>query len=70
MDQDTNTPKQSKLVKGAKLTAVSGLAEIVLLMVGTAILGVAYTSGLHFLAVIVVVPVAFYVFRKWIKGER
>ncbi len=69
MDQDTDAPKQSKLIEVAKLTAVSSLTEIVLFIVGTAILGVAYSTGLHMLGVVVVVPIAFYAFRKWIKDE-
>jgi hypothetical protein len=68
MKDESEGPRQSRLATGAKASAVSGIVEIALILAGTVILGAAYTSGIHILALLVVFPIAFYVFRKWIVG--
>ena len=52
-----------------KFTVVGWGAELVVLLVGFAVMGTAYNFGVHFLALIVVVPIALFAFRKWIQGR-
>ena len=70
MTEDSQPEKQSKLAEVAKFTVVGWGAELVVLLVGFAVMGTAYTFGVHFfLALIVVVPIALFAFRKWIQGR-
>jgi hypothetical protein len=69
MADDQESPKQSNPIDGVKASAVAGVAEFAIVIVGTALVGAAYSVGIHFLALVVVVPVVFYFFRKWIRGR-
>ena len=69
MTEDSQPEKQSKLAEVAKFTVVGWGAELVVLLVGFAVMGTAYNFGVHFLALIVVVPIALFAFRKWIQGR-
>ena len=69
MTEDSQPEKQSKLAEVAKFTVVGWGAELVVLLVGFAVMGTAYSFGVHFLALIVVVPIALFAFRKWIQGR-
>lgn len=56
------------LADGAKISAAGFGFELVILFIGTAVLGAAYTVALHVLAVIILIPVAFLVYKR-VKGQ-
>jgi hypothetical protein len=61
--------KQSKLVQGTKFAAVAGFAEAMVAVVGILVLGAAYSVGWHMLSVVVAVPAAFLLCRRWLRGD-
>jgi uncharacterized membrane protein YoaK (UPF0700 family) len=68
MAEESRNSKESELAKVAKLSGLSFVTEIILLLVGAAILGAAYKSEMHLLAVVVVIPLVWYAYAKFFKG--
>ena len=69
MTENSQPEKQSKLAEVAKFTVVGWGAELVVLLVGFAVMGTAYTFGVHFFLALIVVPIALFAFWKWIQGR-
>jgi hypothetical protein len=67
MNEESENSKESELAKVAKLSGVSFATEIMLLLIGAAILGAAYTMEKHLLAVVVVIPLVWFAYVKFFK---
>lgn len=69
MSNEPPKDKQSKLLQGTKVAVVGGFAEAMVAVVGIVVLGAAFSIGWHILGIVVAIPAAFLLCRRWIRGD-